>query len=385
MNWNTERVPAARPQQRWTTAAAALSALALAGLAACNRPSAKAAEEPQVVEVGRENIAVAATGELRSGPAISGTLEPRNQATIRAEVPGPVVQTYVERGEPVRRGQLLLRIDDTALREAFLSAKSGERSAKLALDNAQRDLERNTALSKAGAIADRDLEAAQRALAAAQAAYADAQARLTSAQQQLDKTQIHAPLSGVVSDRPVNAGDVVQPGTALITVVDPTSMRLIASVPADQIAAIKLGAPVQFDVNGYPGRPFTGHIDRISPAADPTTRQVQIDVSIPNEKSALVAGLFAQGRVAAESRKGLVVPITAIDQGGAMPTAMRVKAGKVEKVPVQVGLTDQATQQIEVVAGLSPGDTLLVGAAQGITPGTPIRVITSNDRTTAER
>ncbi|MBX6330419.1 MAG: efflux RND transporter periplasmic adaptor subunit [Gemmatimonadaceae bacterium] len=385
MNWNTERVPAARPHQRWTTAAAALSALALAGVTACGRPAAKAAEQPQVIEVGRENIAVAATGELRSGPAISGTLEPRNQATIRAEVAGPVVQTYVERGEPVRRGQLLLRIDDTALREAFLSAQSGERSAKLALDNAQRDLERNTALSKAGAIADRDLEAAQRALAAAQAAYADAQARLTSAQQQLDKTRIHAPFTGVVSDRPVNAGDVVQPGTALITVVDPTSMRLVASVPADQIGAIKLGAPVQFDVNGYPGRTFTGHIDRISPAADPTTRQVQIDVAIPNEKSALVAGLFAQGRVAAESRTGLVVPITAIDQGGAMPTAMRVKAGKVEKVPVEVGLTDQATQQIEVVAGLNPGDTLLVGAAQGITPGTPVRVITASDRTTAER
>jgi RND family efflux transporter MFP subunit len=361
-------------------------AAGILALSSCKEKDAKAAPEtPTVVEVGRENIAVASTGELKSGPAISGTLEPEEAATVRAEVAGPILDTYVDRGQPVRSGQLLMRIDDTALRETYLSAQSAARSAKLSLDNAKRDLERNTTLEKAGAIAERDLEAAQSAFATAEAQYADAQSRLTAAKQQLDKAQIRAPFSGVVSDRPVNAGDVVQPGTALITVVDPSSMRLEASVPAEQISAVKAGAPVQFSVNGYPDRTFTGHIDRINPAADPATRQVRIYVSIPNAKSALVAGLFAQGRVASETRKGLIVPMTAVDQRGVTPVAMRVSRGKVEKVPVQLGLRDPATQKVEITAGLNPGDTLLLGAAQGITPGTPVRVLTASDRTTAER
>lgn len=372
---------AARARRWWTGTAA----LALA-LAACKGKSAETpAAAPAAVAVGRENIAVVTAGTIRTGPAISGTLEPQNAATVRAEVSGPVVQTYVERGQSVRRGQLLVRIDDSAIRETWLSAKSGERSAKLSLDNAQRDLERSTTLEKAGAIAERDLESAQRALAAARAAYDDAQARLASAQQQLDRTQIRSPLDGVVSERPVNAGDVVQPGTALVTVVDPSSMRFEASVPAEQVSAVHVGAPVEFTVNGYPDRTFTGRIDRVNPAADPATRQVRIAVGIPNGKSSLVAGLFAQGRVASETRTGLLAPSNAVDQRGAEPSVMRIRQGKVERVNVALGIHDEATDQVEITSGLAAGDTLLLGTAQGITPGTPVRIITENDRTTAER
>jgi membrane fusion protein (multidrug efflux system) len=280
---------------------------------------------------------------------------------------------------------LIARIDDTALRETLLSAQSAERSARLALDLAQRNADRATTLEQAGAIAERDLESAQSALAAAQAAYADAQARLTAAQQQVDRTFIRAPFDGIVSERPVNAGDVVQPGTAVVTVVDPRSMRLEASVPAEQLASVHVGAPVRFSVAGYPGRTFTGRVDRINPAADPATRQVRIYVSIPNEDSRLVAGLFAQGRVTTETRTALLAPLSAVDQRGVTPMVMRIRGGKVERVPVQLGLRDDAAGDYEIVSGLSAGDTLLVGAAQGITPGTPVRVLPSTEPTAAER
>lgn len=368
---------------RWGTAGVA--ALAALALGACSKQEAAVPRAQSAVEVGPENIAVVTAGEIRTGPLISGTLEPRDAATVRAEVSGPVVQTYVERGQPVRRGQLLARIDDGAIREAYQSAQSAERSAKLSLDNATRDLERSRTLEQAGAIAQRDLEASQRALAGAQAAYADARARLASAEQQLQRTQIRSPLDGAVSERPVNAGDVVQPGTALVTVVDPSSMRYDASVPAEQIGALRVGAPVQFTVNGYPGRAFNGRVDRINPAADPTTRQVRISVSIPNKGSTLVAGLFAQGRVASESRKALLAPASAIDQRGVTPSVMRIRNGRAGAVPVEVGLRDEATEQVEIKSGLAAGDTLLVGAAAGVTPNTPVRVIGANDRTTAER
>src|SRR5437868_15469203 len=97
-----------------------------------------------VVTVGRENIPVAALKELRSGPAISGTLEPKLSAKLTAEISGPVERTYADEGMRVRRGALLARIDDTAVRDAYLSAKSAVRTAEAALKNAQRNAERAT-------------------------------------------------------------------------------------------------------------------------------------------------------------------------------------------------------------------------------------------------
>ncbi|HEY6089485.1 MAG TPA: efflux RND transporter periplasmic adaptor subunit, partial [Gemmatimonadaceae bacterium] len=127
-------------------------------------------------------------------------------------------------------------------------------------------------------------------------------------------------------------------------------------------------------VSGYPGRQFEGRITRINPTADPTTRQVRIYVSIPNAGRALVGGLFANGRMSSATKMGLVVPSSAVDVRGSAPSVMRLRQGKVEKVQIQVGLSDRSSETIEVLSGLQAGDTLLLGAAQGITPGTTVRV-----------
>lgn len=190
----------------------------------------------------------------------------------------------------------------------------------------------------------------------------------------MGKTSVTSPIAGVVSDRPVNAGDVVQPGGALFTIVDPGSMRLEASVPAGLLGQVRLGAPVRFSVAGYPGRTFTGTVQRINPAADPATRQVPILVTIPNEEGALVGGLFAEGRVQSESRQGIAVPANAVDERGVSPAALRLRAGKTERVPVQLGTRDPESDRVEIVSGLAAGDTVLTGGALGTAPGTPVRV-----------
>ena len=337
-----------------------------------------------VVSVGGEGIIVATAGTIRTGPSISGTMTPQNSASLRSELSGSIVQTYVEQGQAVKRGQLLARIDDSSIRQALLSAQSAARSAQLTLDNATRDAEREERLETAGAVAPRDVEAAQRTLASAQAGMADAQAQLTAAQRQEDKTSFRAPFDGLVSERPVNAGDVVQPGAAIATVVDPASMRLEGSVPAEQLSALKIGTPVLFTVNGYAGKTFTGKVDRINPTADPTTRQVRVYVTIPNQESTLVGGLFAQGRVATESRQGIMLPTSAVDERGISPIVLRIREGTVESVQVQLGLRDNAMEQVEVSAGITAGDTLLANAAQGLAPGTKVR-ITAGDRSADTR
>jgi RND family efflux transporter MFP subunit len=174
---------------------------------------------------------------------------------------------------------------------------------------------------------------------------------------------------------PVNAGDIVQPGTAIATVIDPASMRFEGTVPAEEVAALRVDAPVRFTVKGYPGRTFTGRVERVSPAADPATRQVRVWVAIPNAEGALVGGLFAQGRVATTSRTALTIPLSAVDERGVTNTVMRLHAGTAERVPVMVGLRDAESDRAEVTAGLAAGDTVLIGAAQGLTSGTRVRVV----------
>ena len=354
-----------------------LTASALAAVSACSkRDDASAAEtaKTETMVVGLENITVATNGSIMIGPSISGTLEPDREAVLRAQVSGSVLQTYADQGQAVSAGTVLARLDATGIQDAYLSARAGLVAARNAADVASKDLARNEKLLAAGAIAERDIDQSRRSAIAAQAALEDAKSRLATAEKAYRSTTVTAPFSGIVSERPVSSGDVVQPGTALFSVVDPSSMRLEASVPAEQLASIRIGVPVDFTVSGYPGRQFVGRITRINPTADPTTRQVRIYVSIPNEGRALVGGLFANGRMSTATKMGLVVPQSAVDVRGSIPSVLRIKQGKAEKVQVKIGLTDKTSETIEILSGLQSGDTLLMGAAMGMTPGTPVRI-----------
>jgi membrane fusion protein, multidrug efflux system len=145
------------------------------------------------------------------------------------------------------------------------------------------------------------------------------------------------------------------------------------------LSAVRIGIPVDFTVNGYPNRDFTGHITRINPVADPSTRQVRIIVSLPNENGVLVGGLFADGHVASEVRNAPVVPIAAVDERGLRPFVMRVKNGVVTKTEVTLGIRDAENETVEIRNGVQPGDTILLGAARGISEKTPIRVSAPSD------
>ncbi len=353
-------------------------------LAACGGDSAEAGPAAATtVNVSPDNITLVQSKAIRSGPAISGSLVADRTASIRAEVSGSVVAVLHDPGARVTAGTPLVRIDDSGIRDAMLSARSGVTQAELASDIAKREQDRAEKLFAAGAIAQNAVEMARRAALGAEAALADAKARLASAQKSLDNTIAKAPYDGIVSERQVNPGDIVSPGAPLVTVVDPSTMRLEGAVPADQLGAVRVGAPVSFTVTGYPGRTFTGTISNIYPSADPGTRQVRLYARIPNAGSGLVAGLFATGRVASTSHTGLVVPLTAVDERGLKPTVTRLRGGKAEVIEVTFGVRDAATEDVELTSGVAAGDTLLLGAAAGITPGTVIRVSTGADRPAA--
>jgi multidrug efflux pump subunit AcrA (membrane-fusion protein) len=178
-----------------TTLTTAVLSLALVTVVGCKAtPAGKAATTPPAMLVGPENIAVVKGEQLRSGPAIFGTLQPESRRTYAPKRSRPFLQTLAESGQTVSRGQTFARIDYASLQASVLSAQAAATTAKNTVDLNKRQVDRNAALLKAGAIAERDLEMSQNQLSSAQAQLANAKSMLANANKQL-------------------AGDVVAPFT----------------------------------------------------------------------------------------------------------------------------------------------------------------------------
>ncbi len=367
----------------WHRAVRGAALLTLASIlvvgTACSKKADAGPTKVETMLVGPENVAVIRMEQVRTGPSISGSLAPQHSATLRSEMSGAVLQTFAEAGQAVRAGQPLAQIDAAVLRDQALSARSAVATAQSSYEIARRDLDRNQTLLKAGAIAERMVETSRNQTQAAATQLATTRAQLANVQKQLDKASVQSPFAGVVSQRQVNAGDVVTPGTALYTVVDPGSMQLEASVAANQLSQVRVGMPVEFKVNGYENRAFTGRITRVNPTADPATGQVRITAAIPNAGNTLVGGLFAEGRVSTESRQASMIQQSAVDERGLRPNVVRLRNGRIEKIDVTLGIRDAAAETVEITGGVSPGDTVLLGAARGISPGTPVKVSAPRD------
>ena len=248
-------------------------------LAACgkapektDKAAAVAAERPLLISP--EDLLTVRNNALASGPSITGSVQPERRADLRAEVSAVVLQVLKENGDNVRRGDLLVRLDDTSIRDSLASAEASTRSADQAFVQAERQFQRMTTLRTSGMVSTQALEDAETRRNNAQSDLAGAKARAVQARQQLQRTEARAPFDGIVSDRKVSAGDTAQVGKELLKVIDPTSMRFEGMVSADNIGDIKAGQPVGFRVNGYGEQEFVGKVRRVNPAANATTRQV---------------------------------------------------------------------------------------------------------------
>ncbi len=341
-------------------------------LAACGGPPAVSEPVTGGTLLAPQDIALVTREAISAGPRVSGSLEAAEKAVIRSEAGGSVLQVEVEVGQRVRRGDVLARIEGTVARESSAGASAGVTAAEQDVLNATREVERVGRLVAVGALAARDQEMAESGLISARARLKDARARSAGAQDQLSGATVRAPIDGVVSERSVNLGDIVAPGAPLFVVLEPSSLRLSGAVPAEAVASLKVGAAVSLEVQGHLGVRYAGVIERIAPAVDPVTRQIPILVTIPNAEGELMAGLFAEGRVAAEVHDGLVVPADAL-LGSTASTVRRVNGGKVEDVPVTVGIRDADADRVEVT-GVQAGDTVLVGPARQLPIGTAVKL-----------
>ncbi len=349
--------------------------LALA-LAACSKgPESpqKGAGAGQPLLIAAEDIHTVRNSALASGPAITGSVQPERRADLRAEVSAIVMQVVRENGDVVRRGDLLVRLDDTAIRDALASAESASRSASQSLDQAERQFERMKTLRGSGMASAQALEDAEVRRNNLQSDLEAAKSRVVAARQMLGRTEVRAPFDGVVSDRKVSAGDTAQVGKELLKVIDPNSMRFEGLISADHVGTVKAGQSVSFRVNGYGDEDFTGKVRRVNPAANATTRQVEVLVDFTGQKQPKLAGLYAEGRVETLSATSLTLPATAVVRDGDKASAWRMKDGKLAKVTLTLGERDARTGEVVLKAGLAEGDQVIRYPNAMLKEGQPVQ------------
>ncbi len=197
--------------------------LGLSGaLVACKKPESDTDKKLDAVSIslGNEDVLQLGTSDHGTGPVISGSLQPQIRADLRAEVAAMVIKVHKENGELVRKGDLLVSLDNSVLRDNLNSAEESMRAAAQSFDGAERQYQRIKSLQAQGMVSMQGLEESEIKRNSAQSEFVASKARVAAAKQQLDRTEVRAPFQGVVSARKASAGDTAQIGKELIQVID---------------------------------------------------------------------------------------------------------------------------------------------------------------------
>ncbi len=309
-------------------------------------------------------------GLLVTGPVITGALQPARRAELRAELAAVVLQVSKDNGEPVQAGELLVRLDDTALRESLTSAEETVRAGTLALEQAERSATRLRTLQAQGMASVQALEDAEQRRVALNSDLVASRARVATARQQLRRSEVRAPFAGVVSERKVSVGDTAAIGKELAKVIDPGSLRFDGQISADRMHEVKPGQTVNFRVNGHPASTFAGKVLRVDATANASTRQVEVQVAFADPANApRVAGLFAEGVVETGGASVLMLPESALVRVGEAAFAWKVGARDVTRQALKLGPRDARSGEWPVLSGLQAGDRVLRNPGSNLREG----------------
>ena len=329
-------------------------------LSACTKSEpATDALASQALLITAQDLITIQSDALTAGPAITGSIQPQRRADLRAEISAVVLQVLKDNGDQVRRGELLVRLDDTAIRDSLASADDAVRASSQSFDQAERQMQRLKTLRESGMATTQQLEDTEIRRNNARSDLSAARTRSAQARQQLERTLARAPFDGVVNERKVSAGDTAQIGKELLKVMDPASMRFEGLVSADAIGEIKLGQAVHFRVNGYGQQEFTGAVKRINPSANVNTRQVEVQVEFSHGQQPQLSGLYAEGAIEAATKSALMVPAVTLVREGDKTFAWQLKDNTVHRVSLTLGERDPRGGDFVLRGGLAEGDQLI--------------------------
>ncbi len=368
--------------------------------------------------------AIAETGSVASGLTYTGTTRPTQQVALRSQISGEVISLSVDIGDAITRGEILAQLDGdlqtTNLNQAQaeLSARRAQTAqaavsisaaqtaviqAQSTFDQARIDADRIRLLANQGAISQQEAEAAELAVVNAQQTVASAQAQvaaqrqavasasdqvdaqqavLAQTQKQLSSADLRSPLTGVVLSRQTDVGDFVESGATVLELGDLSSLEVTVQVSELDIARLSVGQSARVQLDAFPGEgAITGQIKQISPVADPTSRLIPVQVSIPNTSGRLGSGLLARVQFLAGEQSQVVVPASALAVGKednmTEDNMIFVTDGEGDLTkaiarPVKIGEKNQ--DRVEIRSGLEAGESFIVKSDRPLTSGQPVRI-----------
>ena len=397
---------------------------------ACGR---KAKEAETIVPV---RVAPAIRGSIRNIITADAILYPRDQANIMPKISAPVRRFLVNRGDHVKQGQLLAELENRDLiaaavasrgqyaqaesnfrttsaatvPESVIKAQADADAAKEAMDAARKLVDSRTQLFKEGALARRQVDEAQVAYVLAKGQYDTAQEHLRalqsvakdeqvksaaaqvdtakgqydSAQAQVEYSQIRSPIDGVVTDRSLYAGEMANPGSPLLTLMDTSVVVARVAMSQSQAKDIKTGDEASL-TSADGGEPVSGKVTIVSPAVDANSTTVQVWVQAKNPNGRLRAGTSVHvAIVAATLDNAVLIPASAIlpsDEGGTIVLTVDDK-GVAHQKRVEIGVREEDLAQ--VTAGLEPGERVITEGGLGLDDKAKVRVMKPGEKKAGE-
>ena len=301
----------------------------------------------------------------------TGTLHAKETATISAQVPGQIRQVLVQAGDYVHTGQLLVQLDDAALRAGLNQAQAAEAAAQMQQSAAQSDaslaaetLKRYEMLQKEQSVSPQEFDVVQKRSEAAhlqfesyQAQTRAARAAVAAAKTQVAYASIRAPFNGVVTARMADPGTLASPGVPLLQIDRDGPLQVYTTVDESLIGSVRRGMKVPVSVNASGTENLTGTVAEIVPAADPSSRSFLVKLDLPSTKE-LRAGMFASADFPGSMKNMILAPQSAVTIRGSLACVYAVDQNGISHLRY-VTLGHRHGDQVEILSGLSAGETLV--------------------------
>lgn len=356
------------------------------------KQAAKAAERPPVaVEVTKVRAS-----EVNGAIEATGSLAYKFGADLKSEYTGIVTDVFVNEWVRVKKGDPLAKLDtreaEVVLQKARAAvevAKANILQAEVSQNRANREFERAQKLKETGLITQQNFddartetEAAKARIEAAKAQMKVAEEDVLYAQTRLSKSMIRSPLDGMVSFRNVNVGDFVGEMGAkpMFRIVDTRILELTVTAPSSEMGAVRVGQPLHFSSDAFPGRDFVGTVMFINPVVNEADRSIKVVAEVENREDQLKGGLFVQGRILTGKRAGVLkIPRAALlswDVAGKKGEVFMVNQDVAKRRPVQTGTI--LGDQVEIISGLAAGDQVITRGGFNVKEGDKVSVTRIN-------
>lgn len=285
-----------------------------------------------------------------------GTVQPVHEAAVASKILAKVVAVNVKAGDRVKKGDLLIKLDDADLRARQQQAAAAVAAARAARDQARIEFDRVDKLFRDNAASKIEHDRARTALDASEAELQRAEQRLKEAETVLEYATIRSTMDGIVVDKRVDAGDTVTPGQVLLNLYDPTRMQLVASVRESLTHRLTVGQEIEVSVAAV-GHPCQGQVSEIVPQAESASRTFLVKVTGPCPPG-VYAGMFGRLTIPLDDEEILVIPRAAIRTIGQLDVVDVADGQVLRRRAVQIGRA--LGDRVEVLSGLREGERVAI-------------------------